>query len=217
MQGSRSRRANVLRLQPGVPSVVMSRLQIRFALGSVVLAIATITVGCAEDNNSPVAPEPAPTTTTIAATTTTVTPTTTVELSPEFVVLIGDYSWGRSEGVANLQEVLGIRADGEYGPKTPKPTKKLSPTWESRITTSHWRRGRPQPRLRHLGRSHRTTCAHRSLWNAPTMLRTSANIRGGGCTSATTSAGMHGLEFDQIKIDYGDGRSYTPIQRMTPR
>ena len=30
----------------------------------------------------------------------------------------GEYSWGRSEGVASLQEVLGIRADGEYGPKT---------------------------------------------------------------------------------------------------
>ena len=98
-------------------SVVMSRLQIRFALGSVFLR-SPPSLGCAEDNNSPVATEPAPTTTTIAATTTTVPPTTTVELSPEFVVLIGDYSWGRSEGVANLQEVLGIRADGEYGPKT---------------------------------------------------------------------------------------------------
>ena len=31
---------------------------------------------------------------------------------------MGEYSWGRSEGVASLQEVLGIRADGEYGPKT---------------------------------------------------------------------------------------------------
>ena len=100
----------------------MNHRQIRYGLGSVVVAIAAVTVSCGEDNNSPVANEPAPTTTTttIPATTTTVAPTTTVELSPEFVILMGEYSWGRSEGVASLQEVLGIRVDGEYGPKTRK-------------------------------------------------------------------------------------------------
>ena len=60
----------------------------------------------------------APPTTTIAMTATTVAPTTTAGLSPEFVILVGEYSWGRSEGVASLQRVLGIRVDGEYGPKT---------------------------------------------------------------------------------------------------
>ena len=41
------------------------------------------------------------------------------------------------------------------------------------------------------------------------MLRTSANIRGGGCTSASDIRWDARAGFDQIKIDYGDGRSYT--------
>ena len=188
----------------------MSHRQIRFALASVVLAIATVTVGCAEDNNSPGATEPAPTTTTIAATATSaVTPTTTVELSPEFVLLMGEYSWGRSEGVASLQEVLGIRADGEYGPKT---------------------REAHQEALAYLGvenydfplapwETPTTTAAPRSV--TQNYLRPSISLE---CPDDVEDFGEYSwwrmsfgynirwdarAGFDRIKIDYGDGRSYT--------
>ena len=65
----------------------------------------------------------APVATTLAATTTvpttsTTTTTTTVAPVDEVAVLTASYAWGRSTDAAVLQQVLGIEADGWYGPAT---------------------------------------------------------------------------------------------------
>ncbi|MGZ0185910.1 MAG: peptidoglycan-binding domain-containing protein, partial [Acidimicrobiales bacterium] len=64
----------------------------------------------------------APVATTLAATTTvpTTTTTTTTTVAPvdEVAVLTASYAWGRSTDAAVLQQVLGVEADGWYGPAT---------------------------------------------------------------------------------------------------
>jgi len=61
----------------------------------------------------------ASTTTTLAATTTVpTTTTTTVAPVDEVAVLTASYAWGRSTDAAVLQQVLGVEADGWYGPAT---------------------------------------------------------------------------------------------------
>ena len=57
--------------------------------------------------------------TTLAATTTVpTTTTTTVAPVDEVAVLTASYAWGRSTDAAVLQQVLGVEADGWYGPAT---------------------------------------------------------------------------------------------------
>ena len=61
----------------------------------------------------------APVATTLAATTTVpTTTTTTVAPVDEVAVLTASYAWGRSTDAAVLQQVLGVEADGWYGPAT---------------------------------------------------------------------------------------------------
>ena len=61
----------------------------------------------------------APSTTTVApVATTTTTTTTTVAPVDEVAVLTAPYAWGPSVEAVLLQEVLGVSADGWYGPAT---------------------------------------------------------------------------------------------------
>ena len=62
----------------------------------------------------------APVATTLAATTTVPTTSTTTTVAPvdEVAVLTASYAWGRSTDAAVLQQVLGVEADGWYGPAT---------------------------------------------------------------------------------------------------
>jgi len=61
----------------------------------------------------------APSTTTVApVATTTTTTTTTVAPVDEVAVLTAPYVWGPSVDAVLLQEVLGVSADGWYGPAT---------------------------------------------------------------------------------------------------
>ena len=61
----------------------------------------------------------APSTTTVApVATTTTTTTTTVAPVDEVAVLTAPYAWGPSVDAVLLQEVLGVTADGWYGPAT---------------------------------------------------------------------------------------------------
>ena len=61
----------------------------------------------------------APSTTTVApVATTTTTTTTTVAPVDEVAVLTAPYAWGPSVDAVLLQEVLGVSADGWYGPAT---------------------------------------------------------------------------------------------------
>lgn len=51
--------------------------------------------------------------------TTTRPATTTVALTPEELILLDDYGWNESsERVAELQRLIGVTADGDYGPVT---------------------------------------------------------------------------------------------------
>ena len=63
----------------------------------------------------------APTTTVVTSTTvvpsTTVAPTTTIPID-EIAVLSASYQWGPNNAVVILQKVLGVDADGWYGPGT---------------------------------------------------------------------------------------------------
>ncbi|MEC9394802.1 MAG: hypothetical protein VYA89_03010 [Actinomycetota bacterium] len=59
----------------------------------------------------------APTTTVVPATTAATT-TTTSEPVDEEAVLTASYAWGRSDDALVLQRVLGVEADGWYGPAT---------------------------------------------------------------------------------------------------
>lgn len=53
----------------------------------------------------------------VAASTTTTSTTTTVPIDEE-AVLTASYAWGRSDDAVVLQRVLGVEADGWYGPAT---------------------------------------------------------------------------------------------------
>ena len=66
----------------------------------------------------PVATTVAPTATVPAPATTVPSTTTTVAPVDEVAVLTASYSWGRSSEVVELQQVLGVEADGWYGPAT---------------------------------------------------------------------------------------------------
>ena len=58
------------------------------------------------------------TTTVVPVATTTTTTTTTVAPVDEVAVLTAPYVWGPSVDAVLLQEVLGVSADGWYGPAT---------------------------------------------------------------------------------------------------
>ena len=66
----------------------------------------------------PVATTVAPTATVPAPVTTVPPTTTTVAPLDELAVLTASYSWGRSSEAVELQQVLGVEADGWYGPAT---------------------------------------------------------------------------------------------------
>ena len=66
----------------------------------------------------PVATTVAPTATVPAPVTTVPPTTTTVAPVDEVAVLTASYSWGRSSEAVELQQVLGVEADGWYGPAT---------------------------------------------------------------------------------------------------
>ena len=66
----------------------------------------------------PVATTVAPTATVPAPATTVPPTTTTVAPVDEVAVLTASYSWGRSSEAVELQQVLGVEADGWYGPAT---------------------------------------------------------------------------------------------------
>ena len=93
----------------------------------------TAPVSASPDSNAGSAPaaEPAsgattvPEATTVAPTATvpapaTTVPPTTTTVAPvdEVAVLTASYSWGRSSEAVELQQVLGVEADGWYGPAT---------------------------------------------------------------------------------------------------
>ena len=93
----------------------------------------TAPVSASPDSNAGSAPaaEPAsgattvPVATTVASTATvpapvTTVPPTTTTVAPvdEVAVLTASYSWGRSSEAVELQQVLGVEADGWYGPAT---------------------------------------------------------------------------------------------------
>ena len=66
----------------------------------------------------PVATTVAPTATVPAPATTVPPTTTTVAPVDQVAVLTASYSWGRSSEAVELQQVLGVEADGWYGPAT---------------------------------------------------------------------------------------------------
>lgn len=65
----------------------------------------------------PIAPTVSPTTA-VPAPATAVPPTTTVAPVDEVAVLTASYAWGLSTDAVVLQRVLGVEADGWYGPAT---------------------------------------------------------------------------------------------------
>ncbi len=100
----------------------MVRLSLRVASTLVVLLVAWVIASrVAEPSVRPVlyATRPVVSTTTVPTTTvpTTTVPTTTVPID-EVAVLSAAYRWGPSEASVILQEVLGVSADGWYGPAT---------------------------------------------------------------------------------------------------
>ena len=95
----------------------MVRLSLRVASTLVVLLVAWVIASrVAEPSVRPVlyATRPVVSTTTVP---TTAVPTTTVPID-EVAVLSTAYRWGPSEASVILQEVLGVSADGWYGPAT---------------------------------------------------------------------------------------------------
>ena len=105
----------------------MVRLSLRVASTLVLLLVAWVIASrVAEPSVRPVlyATRPVVSTTTVPTTTvptttvpTTTVPTTTVPID-EVAVLSAAYRWGPSEASVILQEVLGVSADGWYGPAT---------------------------------------------------------------------------------------------------
>ena len=95
----------------------MVRLSLRVTSTLVVLLVAWVIASrVAEPSVRPVlyATRPVVSTTTVPTTT---VPTTTVPID-EVAVLSTAYRWGPSEASVILQEVLGVSADGWYGPAT---------------------------------------------------------------------------------------------------
>ena len=79
----------------------------------------TAPVSASPDSTTvPVATTVAPTATVPAPVTTVPPTTTTVAPVDEVAVLTASYSWGRSSEAVELQQVLGVEADGWYGPAT---------------------------------------------------------------------------------------------------
>ena len=76
------------------------------------------TASTASTTVAPVATVPAPPTTAVPASVTTVPPTTTLAPVDEVAVLTASYAWGLSADAVVLQRVLGVEADGWYGPAT---------------------------------------------------------------------------------------------------
>ena len=100
----------------------MVRLSLRVTSTLVVLLVAWVIASrVAEPSVRPVlyATRPVVSTTTVPTTTvpTTTVPTTTVPID-EVAVLSTAYRWGPSEASVILQQVLGVSADGWYGPAT---------------------------------------------------------------------------------------------------
>ena len=100
----------------------MVRLSLRVTSTLVVLLVAWVIASrVAEPSVRPVlyATRPVVSTTTAPTTTvpTTTVPTTTVPID-EVAVLSTAYRWGPSEASVILQQVLGVSADGWYGPAT---------------------------------------------------------------------------------------------------
>ena len=84
---------------------------------TVVLAPAEASAGAASATTTTTTAAPSTTTAAPVATTTTTTTTTAAPVD-EVAVLTGPYAWGPSVDAVLLQEVLGVTADGWYGPAT---------------------------------------------------------------------------------------------------
>ena len=84
---------------------------------TVVLASAETSAGAASATTTTTTAAPSTTTAAPVATTTTTTTTTAAPVD-EVAVLTGPYAWGPSVDTVLLQEVLGVTADGWYGPAT---------------------------------------------------------------------------------------------------
>ena len=84
---------------------------------TVVLASAETSAGAASATTTTTTAAPSTTTAAPVATTTTTTTTTAAPVD-EVAVLTGPYAWGPSVDAVLLQEVLGVTADGWYGPAT---------------------------------------------------------------------------------------------------
>jgi len=84
---------------------------------TVVLAPAEASAGAASATTTTTTAAPSTTTVAPVATTTTTTTTTAAPVD-EVAVLTGPYAWGPSVDAVLLQEVLGVTADGWYGPAT---------------------------------------------------------------------------------------------------
>ena len=84
---------------------------------TVVLAPAETSAGAASATTTTTTAAPSTTTAAPVATTTTTTTTTAAPVD-EVAVLTGPYAWGPSVDAVLLQEVLGVTADGWYGPAT---------------------------------------------------------------------------------------------------
>ena len=84
---------------------------------TVVLAPAETSAGAASATTTTTTAAPSTTTAAPVATTTTTTTTTAAPVD-EVAVLTGPYAWGPSVDTVLLQEVLGVTADGWYGPAT---------------------------------------------------------------------------------------------------
>jgi hypothetical protein len=87
---------------------------------TVVPVLAETSAGTVPATTTTTTAAPSTTTTVPVAATTTTTTTTTTTAAPvdELAVLTAPYTWGPSVDTVLLQEVLGVSADGWYGPAT---------------------------------------------------------------------------------------------------
>jgi len=151
------------------------------------------------------------TTTTLALVTTTAAPPT-LALSPDFVVLISEYGWGASEGVAELQAVLGIAVDGVYGPETRAAHVKAL---EYVGVTDYQTPLAPWERPESIATTPAVTTTSRAPNYSDPVLSISCgeSVTGNWFSYRNSFDVRWGWDqnagFGSVYIDYGDGRGYT--------